>query len=419
MMLWVSLAASYSNEAPFLSNTGTGQTILAESHILHADNNASATVRYPADNVGFLNSIHPPVLNAVRKALGWVDPPASCVFNNKTLACRDASKAPTTCNPYDEMYGPDSECFASSSGEGTCYRAFCVQEDLTYRFLASGTFFTCEYDFQVIDIPITVTLIPHSVTCPQISQACPEFNLPTRLDRGDHFCQPEYLTNETDALCAALELNSPYSIWNETSNYSVEWCHSTNDTVIPFLMTQFYLLSLQLPNVVEYEPVYEFMQPVGDHQQAQVACNAALPTFLMDTMASADILTVVPIKADAMGGMCPGNTAIPTTAPSLPTSFPTFMPVNPLSVPPTSEPDVNASNLPTTTPGGNVSSAVPTNEPDQQPSVAPSTSAVGNLSAAGPTNAIDRESSALQMTSVLGTVATSLLLNAILAIFRS
>lgn len=102
-------------------------------------------------------------------------------YNNKridALDCRISSNVPTYLNSYNEVYGANSKCFASSSGEGRCYEAFCVRDDMSLRFNVNGKYYKCEYDFQKISISITDGTLPHTITCPRFSQACPDLFCP-------------------------------------------------------------------------------------------------------------------------------------------------------------------------------------------------------------------------------------------------
>eukprot|EP00977_Amphora_coffeiformis_P009120 scaffold2069_cov187-Amphora_coffeaeformis.AAC.37 len=103
-------------------------------------------------------------------------------YNNRkveALSCRDANNAPATLNSYGEEYGVESDCLESSSGEGVCYRSACVQEDMTYRFRVAGKWYICEFDFQEHSItPLDGVLFAHTVTCPRLSQACPDLFCP-------------------------------------------------------------------------------------------------------------------------------------------------------------------------------------------------------------------------------------------------
>ena len=103
-------------------------------------------------------------------------------YQNKkaeSLNCKIPENTPSFPNSFNEKYGPDSHCVQSSSGEGRCYESFCVKEDMTFRFEVAGKFYVCREDFQRIEIPFTDTrTFPHTVTCPRLSQVCPDLFCP-------------------------------------------------------------------------------------------------------------------------------------------------------------------------------------------------------------------------------------------------
>lgn len=120
-------------------------------------------------------------------------------YNNRkaeALSCRDPRNAPSTFNSYDESYGPESDCLESSSGEGVCYESACVQDEMTYNFQVAGKWYVCEFDFQEINIPITAITVPHTVTCPRLSQACPDLFCPFNC-AGRGRCNYENIFNGT------------------------------------------------------------------------------------------------------------------------------------------------------------------------------------------------------------------------------
>lgn len=120
-------------------------------------------------------------------------------YNNRkaeALSCKDPRNTPSTFNSYDEVYGDDSNCLVSSSGEGVCYRTACVQEDMTFRFQVAGRWYICERDFQQHSIPITDVTVPHTVTCPRLSQACPDLFCPFNC-AGRGRCNYDNVVNGT------------------------------------------------------------------------------------------------------------------------------------------------------------------------------------------------------------------------------
>ena len=130
----------------------------------------------PPENNQYFGS---PVLGGSRQA--DYCPVYGTTYSNRKaeeLSCKDPRNAPSTFNSYDEVYGEESKCLVSSSGEGVCYRTACVQEDMTFRFQVAGRWYICESDFQQHSIPITDVTVPHTVTCPRLSQACPDLFCP-------------------------------------------------------------------------------------------------------------------------------------------------------------------------------------------------------------------------------------------------
>uniref|UniRef100_A0A7S2Y7Z5 Leishmanolysin-like peptidase n=1 Tax=Entomoneis paludosa TaxID=265537 RepID=A0A7S2Y7Z5_9STRA len=105
----------------------------------------------------------------------------SNTYSNKKaeeLSCGDPQNTPAFPNSYNEVYGENSKCLVSSSGEGRCYESFCVREDMSFRFNVVGRFYKCEYDFQRHSIPLTDGTLPHTITCPRLAAACPDLFCP-------------------------------------------------------------------------------------------------------------------------------------------------------------------------------------------------------------------------------------------------
>ena len=110
-------------------------------------------------------------------------PVYSNTYDNKKaedLDCRNPNNAPSIDLPisFNEVYGENSKCLESSSGEGKCYESFCVKEDMSLRFSVTGRFYKCEFDFQEHEIPLTDGTLPHTITCPRLSAACPDLFCP-------------------------------------------------------------------------------------------------------------------------------------------------------------------------------------------------------------------------------------------------
>uniref|UniRef100_A0A7S3L2L2 Uncharacterized protein n=1 Tax=Amphora coffeiformis TaxID=265554 RepID=A0A7S3L2L2_9STRA len=180
---WALVAAAYSNEAPFLQNTGTGQTLLS---------------------MAFTNPDDP-----THDILEWI-------FDEKITAVELKTRYPRVGHDFLATVNP-----ALFAPIGTSTRA------------------------------------------------------------GASFCDPPFLTAETDVLCAALLQNSPVTVLDELNDFPIEWCHSPGDQTVPFFSTQAFLLAAHKPNVEPYKATLPFLRPFGGHGMGQILCSAAVPTFLM------------------------------------------------------------------------------------------------------------------------------------------
>merc|ERR1712238_454397 len=68
------------------------------------------------------------------------------------LDCRIDTNDDTIDVIYSETYGPESMCFETTSGEGRCYRAKCIYEDFNLQLNVDGSWYTCEEDFQQLEV---------------------------------------------------------------------------------------------------------------------------------------------------------------------------------------------------------------------------------------------------------------------------
>lgn len=91
--------------------------------------------------------------------------------------CQDAAQVPSV-NLYNEVYGEDSMCFETDGGEGRCFRAACVKDEMALKINVRGEWFTCEYDFMEFEVRLASGTIPTMVTCPRLSAACPDLFCP-------------------------------------------------------------------------------------------------------------------------------------------------------------------------------------------------------------------------------------------------
>ena len=97
------------------------------------------------------------------------------------LDCSISSNVDTildSINVYSEVFGSDSKCFETTTGEGRCYRAACVKDEMKLKINIRGEWLTCEYDFQELSVKLGSGLISASVTCPRLSSACPSLFCP-------------------------------------------------------------------------------------------------------------------------------------------------------------------------------------------------------------------------------------------------
>ena len=127
---------------------------------------------------------------------------------------------------------------------------------------------------------------------------------------GD-MCADEFRTEGMDLLCAALVENSAY-IYGGQVDFPVELCHSPDDTTIPLALSSFYVATI--PNYTWYDPVEDFLAPVGSHAAGNHWCaGIATASYYM---AYADDLEALAIPQDDGGAVCPGmETSSPTGSP--------------------------------------------------------------------------------------------------------
>jgi hypothetical protein len=101
-------------------------------------------------------------------------------------------------NVYSEVFGQESKCFETSTGEGRCYRAVCVKDEMKLKLNIRGEWFTCDYDFQVLSVQLGSGLIQASITCPRLSSACPDLFCPFNC-AGRGVCNYGATSNGTTA----------------------------------------------------------------------------------------------------------------------------------------------------------------------------------------------------------------------------
>eukprot|EP00934_Nitzschia_sp_Nitz4_P001634 Nitzschia sp. Nitz4//scaffold27_size158506//200//5337//NITZ4_002575-RA/size158506-processed-gene-0.253-mRNA-1//-1//CDS//3329545413//1634//frame0 len=93
------------------------------------------------------------------------------------LACTDSSNADSL-NIYSEVYGSDSQCIPTDSGDGRCYRTACVKDEMALKINVRGEWLTCDYDFQELDVRVGAGALPITLVCPRLSAACPDLFCP-------------------------------------------------------------------------------------------------------------------------------------------------------------------------------------------------------------------------------------------------
>ena len=99
---------------------------------------------------------------------------------------------------------------------------------------------------------------------------------------GAIWCDEAYITPNTDALCATITSNSATEAFDLINDYPLQWCHSPDDDVIPWILTFFGLAQLGKPNVTPYMPTLPFLEPQGSHGVGGAFCMATVPSYLQD-----------------------------------------------------------------------------------------------------------------------------------------
>jgi len=111
------------------------------------------------------------------------------------LDCRDPGNADLL-NFYSEDYTENSMCFETSSDEGRCYIAQCIKSEFVLKVNIRGDWFTCERDFQQISVNVGSGVIATTLTCPRLSQACPDMFCPANC-AGRGVCNFDSVVNGT------------------------------------------------------------------------------------------------------------------------------------------------------------------------------------------------------------------------------
>lgn len=112
------------------------------------------------------------------------------------LDCRIKANGDSIDVIYSEEYGDNSMCFETTSGEGRCYNARCIYEDFNLQLQVDGRWYTCDEDFQQIEVSTLSGAFGTTVTCPRLSSVCPDMFCPVNC-AGRGKCVFDY-TNGTD-----------------------------------------------------------------------------------------------------------------------------------------------------------------------------------------------------------------------------
>ena len=97
---------------------------------------------------------------------------------------------------YSEEYGENSMCFETTSGEGRCYNARCIYADFNLQLQVDGKWYTCEKDFQQIEVSTLSGAFGTTVTCPRLSSVCPDMFCPVNC-AGRGTCDFNHTDPET------------------------------------------------------------------------------------------------------------------------------------------------------------------------------------------------------------------------------
>jgi hypothetical protein len=69
-------------------------------------------------------------------------------------------------------------CLESSANTGRCYQSFCDLANFQFGFYVGTEKFVCEEDFQQIEIKDVTGFLTTTITCPRLSQVCPDMFCP-------------------------------------------------------------------------------------------------------------------------------------------------------------------------------------------------------------------------------------------------
>mmetsp|Transcript_6734 Transcript_6734/g.15581 ORF Transcript_6734/g.15581 Transcript_6734/m.15581 type:complete len:972 (+) Transcript_6734:97-3012(+) len=124
------------------------------------------------------------------------------------LDCRIPSNDDAIDVIYSEEYGDNSMCFETTSGEGRCYNARCIYDDFNLQLRVDGKWYTCEEDFQTIEVSTLSGAFGTTVTCPRLSSVCPDMFCPVNC-AGRGVCNFEAVDNVTGDVRPRCECFDP------------------------------------------------------------------------------------------------------------------------------------------------------------------------------------------------------------------
>jgi len=111
------------------------------------------------------------------------------------LRCENPDHAGEVIQVNSEMFGRDSKCFETNSGEGRCYLAACVKDVMKVKFNVRSEWHTCDYDFQKMNVKVN-NVQTITITCPRLSSACPDLFCPFNC-AGRGTCDYKAMVNGT------------------------------------------------------------------------------------------------------------------------------------------------------------------------------------------------------------------------------
>ena len=120
----------------------------------------------------------------------------------EALDCRIKDNGDSIDVIYSEVYGDNSMCFETSSGEGRCYNARCIYDEFNLQVQVDGRWYTCQEDFQQIEVSTLSGAFGTTVTCPRLSSVCPDMFCPVNC-AGRGTCNFDY-TNDTSTAAATM-----------------------------------------------------------------------------------------------------------------------------------------------------------------------------------------------------------------------